>query len=88
MFPIIFPYGPVTNVSKIFYSLRGHTANEEGDVRLMGGSGKHEGRVEIFHDGQWGTICDDGWDWADAHVVCRQQGYKGAIKASGFQGVR
>nr|BAA04659.1 sperm-activating peptide I-crosslinked protein [Hemicentrotus pulcherrimus]prf//2022187A sperm-activating peptide I receptor [Hemicentrotus pulcherrimus] len=60
--------------------------NVEGDIRLMDGSGPHEGRVEIWHDDAWGTICDDGWDWADANVVCRQAGYRGAVKASGFQG--
>ncbi|XP_030831005.1 egg peptide speract receptor-like [Strongylocentrotus purpuratus] len=60
--------------------------NVEGDIRLMDGSGPHEGRVEIWHDDAWGTICDDGWDWADANVVCRQAGYRGAVKASGFKG--
>lgn len=60
--------------------------NTEGDIRLMDGSGPHEGRVEIWHNDAWGTICDDGWDWADANVACRQAGYKGALKASGFKG--
>ncbi|XP_039695258.1 macrophage scavenger receptor types I and II isoform X2 [Pteropus medius] len=46
-------------------------------VRLVGGSGPHEGRVEIFHNGQWGTICDDHWELRGGQVICRSLGYQG-----------
>ena len=47
----------------------------EGSIRLVGGSDSHEGRVEIFLLGRWGTVCDRYFRFSDAIVVCRQLGY-------------
>lgn len=46
-------------------------------IRIVDGRNPRQGRVEIFHNGQWGTICDDGWDNNDAIVACRMAGYSG-----------
>ena len=47
----------------------------DGDVRLVDGSNKYEGRVEVCVNQAWGTVCAySQWSSNDARVVCNQIG--------------
>ena len=66
----------------LHFSSIASTTDYDNPVRLVvNGSviSEIEGTVEIFHNGTWGTICDDYWSFSDARVVCRMLGFSDAI---------
>ncbi len=61
----------------------------EGELRLRGGPFRphNEGRLEIYHAGEWGAVRDDYFELQEATIACEQMGYTGASSSlRGFGG--
>ncbi|CAN9507407.1 unnamed protein product [Ophioblennius macclurei] len=48
-------------------------------IRLMNGTHRCSGRVEVYHNGEWGSICDDRWGMPEAVVTCREMNCGNAL---------
>ena len=51
-----------------------------GMIRLQGGAYSSQGHVEVYCNGQWGTVCNRGFSSTDASTICKQLGYDSYFK--------
>jgi hypothetical protein len=64
-----------TLCSSLYHPYIQCTIYEQGSLMLVGGSSSNQGRLEVYINGEWGTVCNDNWGSGDALVACRQLGY-------------
>ena len=48
----------------------------------MGGSTESEGRLEIYFEDRWGSVCENGWGSRSAEVVCRELGFARPVRTT------
>ena len=67
----------IAAICLLFVAIPHHMVHgvKNGDLRLVNGPSVNEGRIEVYYDRQWGTICDDSWNKRDGDVLCKQLGY-------------
>ncbi|XP_033760418.1 neurotrypsin-like [Pecten maximus] len=70
----------------VLVGLVGMTTCFEGTLRLIGGDDQYEGRLEVYHDGEWQSVCNDYWNDDNTIVACRQLGLKGGSWKNGDSG--
>nr|XP_033817829.1 uncharacterized protein LOC117368355 isoform X2 [Geotrypetes seraphini]XP_033817830.1 uncharacterized protein LOC117368355 isoform X2 [Geotrypetes seraphini] len=56
---------------------------DQAEVRLVNGPSPCAGRVEVFYENQWGSVCDDNWDSRNGQVICRQLGCGAILSTPG-----
>ena len=60
-----------------------HVAPTNGQLRLVEGNytsySLSSGRLEVYLNGQWGTVCNHGWGRPETQVACQQLGYTSSI---------
>jgi hypothetical protein len=57
------------------------TESPQWQIRLNGSTPQsRQGRLEVFYNGSWGTVCHHWFDDADARVACNSLGYGSVLK--------
>ncbi|KAM4650671.1 uncharacterized protein O3C94_013374 isoform 2-T2 [Discoglossus pictus] len=83
MLPMLMEFSRTSQIWFLTVSILGVSLTDEQSLKLVNGPSICAGRVEVFHNGEWKTMCDDSWDTRKAQVVCRQLNCGTALAAPG-----
>lgn len=65
----------------VVYCSNGDMTQPENSVRLLNAAGAPSingtGRLEVYHEGQWGPVCAERFTRGSAQVACKQMGFDG-----------
>ena len=70
----------MNNLAYNYYFIVDHEECNEGEVRLVNGTVKKEGRLEICNNGIWGGICSYSFTQIDGYIACKQMGYDNGMR--------
>ncbi len=81
-------YHITKQISLLHYVLHLHYIHLGNALRLVGGPTPNEGRVEVFHNGNWGAVCGHGWWFETGKFLCDHLGIEGlpVIQPAGTYG--
>uniref|UniRef100_A0A1A8BGG5 Macrophage receptor with collagenous structure n=1 Tax=Nothobranchius kadleci TaxID=1051664 RepID=A0A1A8BGG5_NOTKA len=58
---------------------KGEKGGSERQITVRLVPGMNSGRVEVLHQGVWGTICDDNFGSNDGMVICKMLGFQSVL---------
>lgn len=64
-----------SDVPMIVLSFLIFLSSTDGSLNLAASYNRYNGRLEIYINNRWGTVCNNSFGKAEADVACRQLGY-------------
>uniref|UniRef100_A0A0B7B1Y9 SRCR domain-containing protein n=1 Tax=Arion vulgaris TaxID=1028688 RepID=A0A0B7B1Y9_9EUPU len=74
-------YSTSLQLNRIMPALTKLLSEPDPLITLVGGGRPDQGRLEIYHNGQWGALCHNDLSHLEADLICRHLGFRGGISA-------
>jgi len=67
-------YYPSVLTALVYTMCRNRVEAENGSLRLVDGT-SHTGRLEVYVNEEWTTVCSTGWTHVNTKLACKQLGF-------------